>query len=90
MAITDHYCLCIREMLHLLSSQLIIDFPFVHSELVNDFMRVVRFFPRFSYRRHPPFAARSAQFINFKKRETRALSASSGIPACSQTPSAPR
>ena len=47
MAITNHYWHCVREILHLLSSQLIIDFPFVHSEFVNDFMRVIRFFPPF-------------------------------------------
>lgn len=48
MAITNHYWLCVREILHLSRSQLIIDFAFVHSEFVNDFMRVIRFFSSFS------------------------------------------
>lgn len=37
MPITSHYSLCISEILHLLRSQPIIDFAFVHSNFVNDF-----------------------------------------------------
>lgn len=47
MAITSHYWLCVREILHLSRSQLIIDFAFIHSEFVNDFVRVIRFFRLF-------------------------------------------
>lgn len=79
MAITNYYCLCVREILHLLSSQLIIDFPFVHREFVNDFVRVVRFFRPFSpTARHPRFADRSKQLINFENAKLRPLAPKAG------------
>ena len=45
MPITNYNCLCISEILHLFRSQLIIDFPFVHSKFVNDSMLAAVFFP---------------------------------------------
>lgn len=80
MAITNHYCFCVREILHLLGSQLIIDFPFVHSELVNDFMRVVRFFFPFpSTAGALVFAERSENLSISKDAERVDFSPASGI-----------
>jgi len=79
MAITNHYWLCIREILHLSSSQLIIDFPFVHSEFVNDFMRVVRFFRPFLSPPAPSFCRPLKTTYQLRKRKITSTLPESGI-----------
>lgn len=68
MPITNHYSFCISEILHLFSSQLIIDFPFVHSKFVNDFMRTAFFSFLFPHRPAPSY--RTAFLRNLKTFET--------------------
>lgn len=67
MPITNYNCLCISEILHLFRSQLIIDFPFIHSKFVNDSMLAAVFFSfPFHCGRHPRFAFNARQFSRHK------------------------
>jgi len=69
MAITSHYWLCVREILHLSRSQLIIDFAFIHSEFVNDFVRVIRFFRLFLSPPAPSFIRPLKTSYQLRKRK---------------------
>lgn len=79
MAITNHYWLCVGEILHLSRSQLIIDFAFVHSEFVNDFMRVIRFFRSFLLSLAPSFSRPLKTTYQLLKRKNTSTLRESGI-----------
>lgn len=69
MPITQHYGHCVSEILHLFRSQLIIDFPFVHSKFVNDFLRGAVFLSFLSLHatdRHPPSRGALNKFKTFE------------------------
>jgi len=79
MAITNHYWLCVRKILHLSRSQLIIDFAFVYSEFVNDFMRVIQFFRPFLLPPAPSFSRPLKTTYQLLKRKIISTLRESGI-----------